>query len=423
MPELSRRAMLGATATLLGAGVTAAQAAPAAEDPHSIGSVRDGKVELPALRPESETGGPVPNVEPPGRRLGVAVVGLGHLSLEQILPGFGQAKSVRVTALVSGHRDKALAVAAQHGVPKESVYDYASFDAIRDNPSVDLVYIVLPNSLHEEFTVRAAQAGKHVLCEKPMAPTAAACERMIKACADARVKLMIAYRMQYEATQRAAIAMARGGELGTLRLLQAMNGQNDSPGQWRQSKNLAGGGSLPDVGIYCLNAFRYLTGEEPVEVTGRVTRPPDDPRFREVEDVASFTATFPSGIVGVGTSAYSTHTTRTLQIMGDTASLTLDNAFAYEGLAMRLSRKVGSIEAVDGRRWPAKNQFATEMDHFADAIRSDRMPHTPGQEGLADIRAIEAIYQSAAAGGAPVMLPLIKGLDTTRGPAPATDAG
>ncbi len=416
MPDYNRRTMLGAAAAgLIGAAVTPAQAADVPEDPHAIGTVDHGKVALPPLHdPATEAGGPVPNGDPQARRLGVAVVGLGHLALEQILPGFGQAKSVRVTALVSGHREKALAVAAQHGVPDANIYDYVSFDRIKDNPAIDFVYVVLPNAMHEEFVTRAARAGKHVLCEKPMAATTAEAERMIKACADARVKLMIAYRMQYEATQRATIALARGGDIGELRLIQAINGQNDVPGQWRQVKAIAGGGSLPDVGIYCYNAFRYITGEEPVEVTGVITQPKDDPRFREVEDIADFTLRFPSGVVGVGTSAYSIHETRTMKVIGSKGWIGLDNAFAYNNLTMMISRKTGEVNGIDHRQYPPKNQFATEMDHFADAIRADKVPHTPGEEGLADMRIKDAIYQ-AAAGGSPVKLPLVTGKDTMRG--------
>lgn len=413
MIDLSRRTMLGATAGLLGAGLASGQAA-GGEDPHAVGTVEGDMVQLPPLHAASETEGRPPQPDRPARRLGVAVVGLGHLSLEQILPGFGQAKSVRLAALVSGHREKALALAAQHGLPDSSVYDYATFDRLRDDPSVDIVYVVLPNSLHEEFVLRAARAGKHVLCEKPMATTVAEAERMVQGCADAKVKLMVAYRMQYEATQRATIALARGGALGDLRLLQAINGQNDVPGQWRQVKALAGGGSLPDVGLYALNAFRYITGEEPVEVTGRITQPAGDDRFREVEDLATFTVTFPSGVMGVGTSAYSIHETRSLQVLGSAGSVTLDNAFAYNNLAMTVTRKDGAVDGHERRQFPPQNQFATEMDHLASAIRSNGVPHTPGEEGLADMRLMAAIYEAAAA-GSPVKLPLVKGLDTTRG--------
>lgn len=425
MSDLTRRTVLGATGTVLGttAGLlvvpSAAQAAGAL--PYT-GAVADGKVDLPPLHAPTEINAPIANPDPVGKRLGVAVVGLGHLSLEQILPGFGQAGNVRLTALVSGHRDKALALAAQHGVPDRNLYDYKDFDRIKDNPEVDIVYVVLPNAMHLEYTVRAAQAGKHVLCEKPMATSAADAERMIAACRDARVKLMIAYRMQYEATQRATIAMVRDKSIGDLRLIQAVNGQNDLPGAWRLDKAMAGGGSLPDVGVYCYNAFRYLTGEEPVAITARVTQPKDDPRFREVEDIAQFTLQFPSGVVGVGSSGYSFHEARSLQVIGSEGWIGLENAFAYGNIAMQVSRKVGRVNGVDHRQYPPKNQFATEMDHFAEAIRADRVPHTPGEEGLQDMRIMEAIYQ-AARGGGTVTLPAVAGLDTTRGPAPKEDAG
>ncbi len=418
MSDVTRRTVLGATASLLGGTATAA----AADALPSAGAVEGTKIVLPPLHGPTEVNGRIDNPEPVVKRLGLAVVGLGHLSLEQILPGFGQSDRVRVTGLVSGHRDKALALAAQHGVPERNLYDYASFDRIKDNPDIDAVYVVLPNAMHLEFVTRAAQAGKHVLCEKPMATSAADAERMVAACRAAGVKLMIAYRMQYEATQRAAIAMVRNKELGDVRLMQAVNGQNDVPGQWRQVKAMAGGGSLPDVGLYCLNAFRYLTGEEPVEVRAKVTRPRDDPRFREVEDVAEFTLTFPSGAVGVGTSGYSFHETRFLQVLGSEGAVGIENAFAYSNLTLMASRKVGSVNGVDHRQFPPKNQFATEMDHFAEAIRANRTPHTPGEEGLQDMRIMEAIYQAAEGGGA-VTLPAVAGLDTTRGPAPEPEAG
>ena len=225
--------------------------------------------------------------------------------------------------------------------------------------------------MHPEFVIRAAQAGKHVLCEKPMATNSADAERMIAACSAAKVKLMVAYRMQYEATQRATIAMVRSRELGDLRMIEAVNGQNDAPGQWRQDKALAGGGSLPDVGIYCYNAFRYLTGEEPVEITARITQPKDDPRFREIEDLAQFTLLFPSGVLGVGTSGYSVHQTRTLRAIASKGSIALDNAFAYDSIAMNVSRKAGTVNGVERRQISAE-------EPVRDGARSFRRGH-PGR--------------------------------------------
>ena len=419
MSDLTRRTLIAAAGSASAAGLVLPAPAAGAEgqNPAFFGGAKDGQVEMPPLHAPGEGSEALPNRQPPAKRLGVAVVGIGHLTLEQIVPAFGSAKNVRLAALVSGHRDTAQAVAAQNGVPAAKVYDYAGFDAIRNDAEVDIVYIVLPNAQHLEFTQRAAAAGKHVLCEKPMANTVAEAEGMIKACRDARRKLMIAYRLQYDAAHRALIGMVRDKTYGALRMIEAVNGQNDVPGQWRQIKALAGGGSLPDVGIYCLNAFRYLTGEEPVEVTGRVTRPKDDPRFREIEDLAVFTLQFPSGVVATGTSGYSFHEDRRLRCAATDGWFGMDPAFSYAGLLTHIGRKVGTATSVETRSLAPKNQFAVEMDHFAEAIRADREPHTPGEEGLADMKVMAAIYESAM-GGAAVKLPLVEGLDTTRGPLP-----
>lgn len=423
MIDLTRRKLIAASAGVTAAGLIAPAGAAETQPPGLYGGVKDGTVTLPPLHAPSEGGGSIANPKPPGKRLGVAVVGIGHLSLEQIIPGFGTAKNVRLAALVSGHRDKAMVVAEQHDVPTEGIYDYKSFDQIRNNPDVDIVYIVLPNSMHAEFTERAAAAGKHVLCEKPMATSVAEAERMVKACKDAGRKLMIAYRLQYDATHRALIDMARNRTFGALRFIAAVNGQNDAAdGQWRQIKALAGGGSLPDVGIYCYNAFRYITGEEPIEVTARITQPKDDPRFREVEDIATFTLTFPSGVVASGTSGYSFYNSRMIRCMATDGWFGLDPAFAYEGLVMQSGHAAGAANARDQRTWTPKNQFAVEMDHFAEAIWANREPHTPGEEGLQDQRILAALYEAASGGGV-IKLPPVSGLDVTRGPLPPPKAG
>ncbi|MGI4976938.1 MAG: Gfo/Idh/MocA family protein [Janthinobacterium lividum] len=425
MTDVTRRTLVGSTAAgLAGLGLIgqAHAAEPAAQQPAALlGATRGDTVSLPPLHNDTEVQGQPPEGQPPAKRLGVAVVGLGHLALEQIIPGFASSKNVRLAALVSGERDKARAIAAQHGVDERNLYDYAGFDRLKDNPDVDLVYIVLPNAMHAEFTQRAAQAGKHVLCEKPMATSVADAQRMVDACRAANRKLMIAYRLQYNPVHRQLITMTRAQEFGPVRVIQAVNGQNDAAnGQWRQIKAMAGGGSLPDVGLYCLNAFRYLTGEEPVEVTGQLTQPKDDPRFREIEDVCAFTLRFPSGILATGLSNYSAHENRELRVMATEGWYGADPAFGYDNIVLQVGRKQGRSNLLEQRRFAPHNQFATEMDAFAEAIRADREPHTPGEEGVQDMRVIEAIYQ-AAAGGSPVKLPRIDGLDTTRGPAPAEE--
>ena len=403
MTDITRRLITAAGFGLM--GTARAQEAP--------------KVELPRIAAATEPDQPTPNADPVSRRLGVAVVGLGHLALDQILPGFGSSKHMKVTALVSGDAGKARIVAGQYGVAETHLYDYAGFDRLRDNPDVDVIYIVLPNDMHAEYTVRAAEAGKHVLCEKPMATSVADADRMVTACREAGRRLMIAYRMQYNPYHRALIGMAREQTYGPVRMIVAENGQNQAtaPAQWRHSLKQAGGGSLPDVGLYCLSAARYITGEEPVEIQASLTRPANDPRFREVEDLCMFTLRFPSGIVAQCASGYSHHESRSLRVLAADAAINMDPAFAYEGLEMRISRKEGGATAVEQRRFPDHNQFAREMDHFAEAIRGGLQPHTPGEEGAQDMRLIAAIY-AAAQGGGTLKLPPVPGHDTTRGPPP-----
>jgi predicted dehydrogenase len=428
MAELSRRGLFGTTvAGLAGLGIARAEAAtlPGDEPAALFGTVSGDHVSLPPLHDTStDSDPPTLNVDPMAKRLGVAVVGLGHLALNQILPAFGRAKSVRVTALVSGERDKARAVAAQYGVPETHLYDYSSFDSLRDNPDIDIVYIVLPNAMHREFTERAAAAGKHVLCEKPMATSVADAQAMVQACAKAGRKLMIAYRMQYEPHHRQLIAMARDPANGPIRLIDAVNGQNDADnGQWRQKKAMAGGGSLVDVGIYCFNATRYITGEEPIEVTGRLTRPSGDPRFREIEDIAQFTLRYPSGTVATCTSGYSFHQSGHLRVQSEKAWFEMSPAFSYDSLELKVGRKMGEANTVNTIGLAPADQFAREMDAFAWAIRHDKVPLTPGEEGLQDMRIAEAIYRSAANGGTPVALPAAPGgkRDVTRGALPGIE--
>jgi predicted dehydrogenase len=256
--------------------------------------------------------------------------------------------------------------------------------------------VVTPKALHEEFVVRAAKAGKHVLCEKPMVPTAAACERMIAACADAGRKLMVAYRARYEPYNLTAIDLCRKGELGAIKLVTSDHGRqldpDDSADQWRMSKALAGGGSLVDVGIYSLQAARYLTGEEPVEVRGLVHSTPGDSRFREVEETCLFQLRFRSGALASCSSSYGHADVKRIQVIGADATLELDPATDYyeRKMWLRTKEEERQLELED------KNQFAAEMDHMAECVLTGGAPRTPGEEGLRDVRIMEAIYASAA---------------------------
>ena len=362
-----------------------------------------GPIQAPTEAPDKT---PVPDHE--DQRVGFAIVGLGHLSLNQILPAFGKSKFAKPVALVSGNRAKALEVAREYGIASSAIYDYSDFEKLQSNKQVQVVYIVLPNSMHAEFTVRAAKIKKHVLCEKPMATSVADCERMIAACRDAQRLLMIAYRSQYEPLDRTALKMARSGDLGKLRQFVASNVQNQGdPSQWRLKKAMAGGGALVDVGIYCLNAARFLSGEEPSSVLATMVQPKDDPRFTEVEESISFLLNFPSGLTAVCTSGYGSHSSKYFRLQGSDAWVGMDPAFEYGGLRLMEGTLKAGRETTTEIHFDAADQFALEMDHFAHCVKNNVVPHTPGEEGLQDQKIVEAIYASAASGRRVTLAPAL----------------
>lgn len=360
---------------------------------------------------------------PPDKRIGYAIVGLGNLSLGQILPGFGACKNSRVVALVSGHAEKMQKVAAQYGIASKNLYNYQNFDEIKNNPEIDAVYIVLPNSQHEEFTIRAARAGKHVLCEKPMTTSSKAAENMIDACNKAGKKLMIAYRIQYEPHNRLAMQWARNKHAGNIKLIELVNSQNiGDPVQWRLHKALSGGGSLPDIGLYCLNTSRFILGEEPHTVTASTYSTPGDVRFKEVEETVLWQMQFPGGARVSACCSYGVHQSRRYRCYGDNGGyFGLDPAFDYVNLKMESSQAQGKLEVKQNPSMTPKNQFAQEMDHFSQCILEDKQPFTPGEEGLQDQRIMEAIYESART-GKPVQLTRYDKPDTFRGTPPKEEA-
>jgi predicted dehydrogenase len=332
--------------------------------------------------------------EPPGRKLGWAIVGLGSLAINQILPAFAKCETSKVTALVSGSPEKAQKLALRYGVPEKHIYSYASYDSIRDNPDIDIVYVVLPNSMHAEYTMRAARAGKHVLCEKPMANTPADCQQMIDASRQAQRKLMVAYRVRYEPYNQALIKVVRDKEFGPLKVVLSDHGFNiGNPGQWRLKRAMAGGGSLMDIGIYSLNAARYVTGEEPVEINAMEYTTPNDPRFAEVEETINFQLRFPSGVLANCSSSYGAPFNR-IRVVGTNGWAELDPATSYGGLRMR----AGTYAKVEERIHPVVDHFAKEMDHLSQCVIDNTEPLTPGEEGLKDLTVMMAIYEAAKSG-------------------------
>jgi len=333
--------------------------------------------------------------EPPGKKLGWAVVGLGSLSIHQILPAFAKCEKSRVTALVSGHPDKANKLAQRYGVDAKHIYNYENYDSIRNDPEVDVIYIVLPNGMHAEYTIRGLQAGKNVLCEKPMANAPADCQKMIDAARAANRKLMVAYRCRYEPYNQEAIRIVRSGELGPTQTILTNAGWHiDNPDQWRLKKDLAGGGSLMDIGIYALNAARYLSGEEPTEVNAMMYSTPGDPRFKEVEENINFQLRFPSGVLANCSSSYGYYHQSHFRVLGTKGLLELDPATWYSGLRLRVQH--GNV--FEERELPTVDHFAAEMDHLSGCVMENKEPLTPGEEGLRDLKIITAIYEAARAG-------------------------
>jgi predicted dehydrogenase len=326
--------------------------------------------------------------------VGYAAIGLGTIS-DIFSRACAKSQTAKITAVVTGHPEtKGKQYAAAYGFPESSIYTYETFDRIRDNNAVEAVYVGLPNSMHREYTVRAAQAGKHILCEKPMAISSAECREMIAACRKAGVKLMIAYRVHYEPTHLEAKRLIQSGAIGQVQAFEGSNGFNATPNQWRLTRKYGGGGSMMDVGIYPLNEIRWLLGEEPVAYTAvATTRDRTSGRFAEVEQTVDWTMKFPSGVVAAVGSTYGASMPGFLRIHGSDAWLEITSAYNYNNV--RLTGTGGGLHIDLTTPGDQTGHFQIEAEHFANCIRTNTQPRTPGEEGLKDLLAIEAIYKAA----------------------------
>lgn len=331
----------------------------------------------------------------PGKRIGYCIVGLGRISVDHFMPGVKASSHSRVTAVVSGHPDKAKRIAAQYGLPDSAIYSYETYDRIRDNPEIDAVYIGLPNSMHAEYTIRAAEAAKHVLCEKPMSTSVADAKAMIAAAAKANKKLMIAYRDQLEPINLRAIQLIRDGSLGKVQAIESANGFNIARGEWRLNKKLAGGGPLLDVGVYSLNATRYLTGEEPEAISAYSSVIDHDGRFDEVEENVSWTMKFPSGILASCTSTYGGDMDGYFKVHGSGGWMQVNSAFGYEGQHLTAHIYKGDQHLDEPAKEKDPSHFIRMADHFSNCIIEGTTPKSPGEEGLRDMELMAQIYKSA----------------------------
>ncbi len=335
-----------------------------------------------ALRPQA-----------PARKIRYGIVGLGRISLEHFMPGTRMGTQGEITALVSGHPEKAQRTAAEYGVPAASIYTYETFDRIKDNPNVDAVYIALPNSMHAEYTIRAANAGKHVLCEKPMAVSVAECDAMIAACKKNNRRLMIAYRLQREATTLHAQKIVQSGMLGKIQAIESCNGFNIQPGEWRLNGKLAGGGPLMDVGVYSLNACRFLLGEEPDKIAAFSSVIDHDGRFNEVEENVGWTMEFPSGTVASCTTTYGASMDGFIKLHGSKGVLTV-SGFGYQGITLEAKINRGA-PVTDAEQDKDPAQFAVESDYFSRCILDNTAVIPSGEEGRKDVDIMMKIYAAA----------------------------
>ncbi|WP_022825966.1 Gfo/Idh/MocA family protein [Hymenobacter norwichensis] len=326
-----------------------------------------------------------------GRQLGVALVGLGGYSKGQLAPALQQTKLCKLAGIVTGTPSKAAQWKQQYSIPDQNIYDYKTFDRIADNPAIDIIYIVLPVGLHAEYVERAAKAGKHVICEKPMATSAADCRRMITAMQKAGKKFSIGYRLHFEPHNREMMRLGQQQVYGPIKSMKADNGFRAGSKTWRQDKELAGGGPLMDMGIYCLQGIIYTKGQLPVSVTAKFAPNPDPTGlFNEVEAGVNWQMQFADGVVADCRTSYAENMSGLLRADAAKGWMELEPAFGYGGLQGRTSQGPMNIENVP--------QQARQMDDFADCILNNKPTRVPGEMGLRDMQIIEAIYRAAATG-------------------------
>ena len=328
-------------------------------------------------------------VAPPSRPLGVALVGLGSYSTHQLAPALQETQYCRLAGIVTGSPEKVPVWQEKYGIPDAQVYSYDTFDRIADDPAIDIVYVVLPNAMHAEYTIRAAQAGKHVICEKPMAVSVAECDAMIAACAQAGVSLSIGYRLHFDPFHQEAMRLAATGELGAVKLMEHSFGFRDMErDNWRFSKALAGGGALMDVGIYALQSTCYCSGEVPLAVTAQETKT-YPARFADIDETLRWQMDFPSGAVAACTTSYAIRVHH-LHTYCEEGNYEIAPAYGYGGIKGQVAGEPMPFAPV--------NQQALQMDGFAQHLLEGTPNRVPGEMGRRDMAIIEAIYRAVASG-------------------------
>lgn len=321
-------------------------------------------------------------------RLGVALVGLGYYSTDVLAPALQETTTAYLAGIVTGTPEKEKIWAEKYNIPSGNIYNYQNFDEIANNPDIDIIYVVLPNSMHKEFTIRAAKAGKHVICEKPMAMNAAECREMIAACEQNKVKLSIGYRLHFEPNTQHVMKLGQEEVFGPVLQISCGAGyRNTYFDHWKWEKDM-GGGAMMDMGVYPLQAARYVTGKEPVSVTAQtfVTRPG---KFEGVDEATSFQLEFPDNTLANLTTGFH-------------AGFNYLHAFARKGwFQLQPFSGYGGIKGRSSEgeiHFPRVNQQAAQMDEVARCILDDKPMRVPGEEGLKDMIVVDAVYESIRTG-------------------------
>ncbi|NKI32165.1 Gfo/Idh/MocA family protein [Croceivirga thetidis] len=325
------------------------------------------------------------------KKLGIALVGLGGYSTYQLAPALQNTQHCYLAAIVTGTPAKEKTWSQKYGIPQKSIYNYQNFDGIKDNPDVDIVYVVLPNSMHAEFSIRAAKAGKHVICEKPMAMNVAECDEIINACKASGVKLGMGYRLHSEPFTQAVKRFVREKTFGDVIHVSsdAAYRSMGSPGQWRLNRKLSGGGALVNMGVYAIQSSIYATGENPISVSAQEfsTRPE---YFKDTDETITAQFEFPSGATATMMTSHNIRANR-LHASCENGWFELDPASTYIPLAGRTSKGPLDFEQV--------SQQQLQMDDFASHILYETPNLAPGEMGKRDMIIVEAIYKSIAQGG------------------------
>ncbi len=323
-------------------------------------------------------------------KLGVALVGLGNYSNIQIAPALQETEWCRLAGIVTGSPEKIPVWCEKYDIPKQNVYNYENFDSIKNNPDIDIVYVVLPNSMHAEYTIRAAKAGKHVICEKPMALNVKECEQMIKACKEAKVMLSVGYRLYFEPHHLEVRRLGTQKVFGSVKMIETGLGYAMAdPSSWRLNKDLGGGGAIMDLGVYCIMGIRRTLGELPIAVTAQGYNT-DKQLFKGIYEMMMFQMEFPSGAVSNSTTTYTSFMDK-LYATTSSKWFGLQPSFTARGATGTFSD--GKIDF----KTPSYQQIK-QLGAFAQNIINKTQPLASGEEGLIDMKIIEAIKRSADTG-------------------------